>query len=64
MQDVEITSQSPPYKVIMKVAKSHIKTLISELFRAFEVEDIVIEEEDITDVVEKIYKYTHREGQV
>lgn len=64
MQDVEITSQSP-YKVIMKVAKSHIKTLISELFfRAFEVEDIVIEEEDITDVVEKIYKYTHREGQV
>lgn len=55
LDNVEIVEQSP-YKVIMKVAKNNIKTVVSELFAKCEVEDIAIEEEDITEVIEKIYK--------
>ncbi|MBI9100558.1 MAG: ATP-binding cassette domain-containing protein [Spirochaetaceae bacterium] len=44
-----------PFKVKMKVDKSDVKNVIAELFSTYDVEDVAIEEEDITDVVEKIY---------
>ena len=52
---VEFLEQSP-YKIKMKIDKSQIKTVISGLFQDYEIEDLAIEEEDITDVVEKIYR--------
>lgn len=55
LDDVEFVEQNP-YKVIMKVSKDRIKSLVSALFSQYEIEDISIEEEDITEVVERIYK--------
>lgn len=55
LKNVEFLEQSP-YKVVLKVNKNDIKNVVASLFTSFEVEDIAIEEEDITEVIEKIYK--------
>jgi len=44
-----------PYKVKMKIDKGEVKNVIGIMFRHYELEDVTIEEEDISDVVEKIY---------
>lgn len=44
------------YRLKVKVPNDQIKPLINELFNLYDIRDITIEEEDITDVVEKIYK--------
>jgi len=44
-----------PFKVKMKIDKGEVKNVIGKMFKHYEVEDVAIEEEDITDVVEKIY---------
>jgi viologen exporter family transport system ATP-binding protein len=61
-QASEITHSLPveyleknPYKVKMKIDKGEVKNVIGKVFKYYEVEDVAIEEEDITDVVEKIY---------
>jgi len=51
---VEYLEQNP-FKVKMKVDKSEVKNVIGKMFKHYDVEDVAIEEEDITDVVEKIY---------
>lgn len=51
---VEYLEQNP-YKIKMKVDKGEVKNVIGKIFKHYEVEDVTIEEEDITDVVEKIY---------
>ena len=52
---VEFLEQNP-YKVKMKIDKKSVKDVIASLFRDYEIEDLSIEEEEITDVVEKIYR--------
>lgn len=48
--------ESNGYKLSCKVKKEQVKALVQTLFDHYPVEDLAIEEEDITDVVEKIYK--------
>lgn len=50
----EILERSP-YQVKMKVDRDRIKSTVSSIFTTYDVADIAIEEEDIADVVEKIY---------
>ncbi|MDA3847072.1 MAG: ATP-binding cassette domain-containing protein [Vallitaleaceae bacterium] len=45
-----------PYKIKMKVDKSKVNEVVGQLFNHYAIEDLAIEEEDITDVVEKIYR--------
>lgn len=49
-----------PYKVTMNVEKKHMKKFLMSLFDQYDIDDISIEEEDISAIVEKIY----RKGQV
>lgn len=44
------------YNLLLKVDKKGVKELVNQLFNLYEIRDITIKEEDITDVVEKIYK--------
>jgi ABC-2 type transport system ATP-binding protein len=52
--DGEILEKNP-YKLKMKIDRNKIKDVIAGLLTAYSVEDLSIEEEDITNVVEKIY---------
>lgn len=45
-----------PFKIKLKIKKDDAKHLVADLFRKYEINDLTIEEEDITDVVEKIYR--------
>ena len=45
-----------PYRAALKVAQDRVKETVAALFADFELDDLSIEEEDITDVVEKIYR--------
>jgi len=44
-----------PYKIKMKVGREAVKQVVATLFQKYDIEDLSIEEEDISDVVEKIY---------
>ena len=44
----------------MKIKKADVKHVISGLFSNYDINDLTIEEEDITDVVEKIYRNIFR----
>jgi len=59
----EILSKAP-YKVSVKLPKSKVNGFIRSTFEKYAIDDISIEDEDISDVIEKIYKErtnTHEE---
>jgi ABC-2 type transport system ATP-binding protein len=48
--------ESSPFKVVVKVQKELVRPVLQEIMARYEVDDIAIEEEEIGNVVEKIYK--------
>lgn len=47
--------EQEPYKIVMKIPKAHVNTALQKILEQYEVSDINIEEEDISDLIEKIY---------
>jgi ABC-2 type transport system ATP-binding protein len=61
IQNVQ-TLKSEPFSTVLSVKKSMIKPCLVEILERYDIDDIFIEEEDIGDIIAKIYKETS--GQV
>lgn len=52
--DIEWVERSP-YKIVIKIDKKEVNRILSKLLNDYKIKDINIEEEDITNLIEKIY---------
>ncbi len=50
------TIKSEPYKITVSIDKNKMNQFLKHILESFDIEDINIEEEDITSIVENIYK--------
>ncbi|MDC7224126.1 MAG: ATP-binding cassette domain-containing protein [Spirochaetales bacterium] len=48
--------EAEPFKITLKTERNRVKETVAALFARFAVDDLAIEEEEISDVVEKIYR--------
>lgn len=60
--DAEIIEQNP-YKIVIKVKKNNVRAVLNDIMAKCEIDDISIEEEDIGDVVERIY-HNHTDDEI